>query len=73
MKLWLLSQNYYNDYDTYSNFIVRAETERDARLIVSKQAGDEGASVWLESEKSTCEELLSEGVYEIILGSFHAG
>jgi hypothetical protein len=33
MKLWLLSQDKNNDYDTYDSCVVVAETEQDAKSI----------------------------------------
>jgi hypothetical protein len=33
MKLWLISQNVNNDYDTYSDAVVAAETRSEARNI----------------------------------------
>jgi len=41
MKLWLLSQNINNDYDTFDAIIVAAETKREARLIGPKWGWDE--------------------------------
>lgn len=32
MKLWLISQDVNNDYDTYDSAVVAAETEQEARL-----------------------------------------
>jgi hypothetical protein len=34
MKLWLISQDVNNDYDTYDSAVVIAETEEDARRII---------------------------------------
>ena len=39
MKLWLISQNKNNGYDTYDSAVVAAETEAEARLI--HPSGDE--------------------------------
>ena len=33
MKLWLLSQNHNNGYDTYDSAVVAAETEDEAKAI----------------------------------------
>jgi hypothetical protein len=33
MKLWLISQNVNNDYDTFNAAVVAAETEAEARNI----------------------------------------
>ena len=33
MKLWLISQNVNNDYDTYDSAVVAAESEEEARVI----------------------------------------
>jgi hypothetical protein len=78
MKLWLLKlkSEYYGDYkiyDYYDSFVIRAETEIDARSIAFNNAGDESGEVWKDPEKSTCEELQAEGKVELVLGSYNAG
>ena len=60
-------------YDKAFGFVVRAESEAEARAMVAEgEAGDEGAEAWLNAEHSTCEELTSEGEAMIIIRDFAA-
>ena len=87
MKLWILRpvKGLTDDtnpwkpwYDKAFGFVIRAETEREARnLIVGDmntvcdgEAGDEGRPAWLNPELSTCNELLTDGEPSIILKDF---
>lgn len=60
-------------YDMNYGFVVRAETESQARDLAAKKAGDETPIAWLGAEFSTCIELLPDGQPEIVLYDFHAG
>lgn len=93
MKLWLLEpigdgDEDYKDtpweiwYDSVFGFVIRAETEQEARQIADSQAGDEnkrwlpgGAQTtihpWLDPEQSTCVELLPDGEPGVILRDMH--
>lgn len=79
MKLWLLRPNYDNLkegdnpwepwYDKCFGYVIKAETEEDARQIAHNHAGDENRDKflnkktsdtiepWIESKYSTCIEL----------------
>lgn len=72
MKLWLLSRGSKSVDEAYG-FVVRAKTEADARLIAAENCGDEGHNVWLQTKKSTCEQLSARGDREMILRDFNAG
>ena len=83
MKLWLLLPVDGDDlwkpwYDKAFGFVVRAETEGEARAMANKAGGDEvrdfGKSypAWTASEHSTCVELLAEGEPGIIIQDFHS-
>lgn len=39
MKLWLISQNVNNDYDTYDSAVVAAESEEEARCTYPGDSG----------------------------------
>ena len=77
MKLWLLSpiENLQDSpwepwYDKVFGFVIRAETEMEARRIADENYGDEnfeGSKPWLHSEFSTCIELTPDGESELIL------
>lgn len=74
MKLWYLEVKSEDvGYDEVDAFVIRAETEEQARLIAYGRAGDEGGETWRNPEYSTCEELTADGAQGIILRSFNAG
>jgi hypothetical protein len=72
MKLFLLSREA-NDYDEYDSFVVRAESETQARQIAAASHGFEDESEWLEGGKSRCDELTPEGAPGVVIGSYNAG
>ena len=82
MKLWLLRpiENTLLDpwepwYDKAFGFVVRAETEADARRLAGEQAGDEKSknlNPWTDDDYSTCEELTAEGEAEVMIQDFHS-
>jgi hypothetical protein len=51
MKLWLISQNENNGYDTYDSAVVAAETAIDAARVYPASSGDyrwsDEAKMWL--------------------------
>jgi hypothetical protein len=71
-------------YDRAFGFIVRAETEHQARQLAHENAGDENmeeklgvrvshaSTPWLNSKYSTCTELLQDGESGIILQDFYS-
>lgn len=72
MKLWILKAREdlpkRNDpwntwHDTACGFVIRAETEADARGLAatSGDTGNEGPSAWTDPTFSTCEELTADG------------
>lgn len=84
MKLWLLSpaenldrENdpwYHNPYDAFHGFVIRAETEEEARSLAF--VGDEErmfGNPWINPEYTTCIELLPEGEAGIVLSDYNAG
>ena len=90
MKLWLLrpNKNLAKDdnpwepwYDKAFGFVVRAETEEEARKMANEKGGDEigpaqidvyrtGGDPWLDPKYSSCAELTPEGKSEIIIKDF---
>jgi len=90
MKLWLLrpvdnltrEDNPWEPwYDKAFGFVVRAETEEDAREMANKCGGDEtgkaqrvvyrtGGDPWLYPKYSTCIELTAEGESDVIITDF---
>lgn len=71
-------------YDKHSGFVVRAETEKEARKIAQSSAADESGRneeprpawvniAWLYAKYSTCVELTSEGKAGVVMSRFNAG
>jgi hypothetical protein len=60
-------------YDKCHGVVVRAETEQQARTYASTKAMDEGRSVWLSSQHTTCEEITQNGEPGVIIVDVHAG
>ena len=77
MKLYLLRPKEDNTiwkpwYDKTFGFVVRAESESEARLLASEESGEEGDKAWLDGRYSTCEELTSKGKSEVVIKDFAA-
>lgn len=91
MKLWLLrpvdglkkNDNPWEPwYDKAFGFVVRAETEEEARALAHADAGDENRGEfmsrtiaatkqpWMDAKYSTCVELLPEGAAEVVMKDF---
>ena len=63
----------YGWWDTARGFVVRAESEEQARELANAQAGEEnskGYKPWLESKYTTCEELTYEGEPGIVIRDY---
>ena len=60
-------------WDTAQGFVVRAESEQQARALAADEADDEGRRAWLDPAFSDCTELVSEGELGVILRDFNAG
>jgi hypothetical protein len=74
MPLYLLKRDdSWIGYDEYVGFVVRAESEEQAREIVSKTNGQEGGKTWLDASKASCDLIDQAGSPGIILDSFNAG
>ena len=74
MKLWHVYKTEGQfGYDCSHAFAIRAETAVKARLLAAEAAGDEGPAVWLDAEKTTCNELTPDGISAVIVHDFNAG
>ena len=88
MKLWILEpvenlsdgDNPWNRfYGRTFGFVVRADTEEEAREFAHENAGDENTSIiatgapWKYSEYSTCKELVADGEPGMIMRDFVSG
>lgn len=76
MKLWLLRAIGPVGYDAYDAHVVRAETEKEARAACPTEG--EGyprtePTFWNDPQRSTCEELTTDGEAGVIVSSFNAG
>lgn len=75
MKLWLVQRPDTWDYDVLNGALVRAESEHEARTLVSDEHGDEGKDVWFK-ESTRCipvETVETKGNPEVLLKDFTAG
>lgn len=84
MKLWLLrpvegDHHWEPWYSKAFGFVVRAETEEDARKIADRNGGNETSTEysedqsrhpWLDAEHSTCNELTQDGSEGMIIEDF---
>lgn len=82
MKLWLLraredidieTSPWNSPYNKNFGFVIRAQTEEDARAVANGGAYDENAfgEVWLDSEFTNCDELLVDGLAGAIISDFY--
>jgi hypothetical protein len=74
MKLWLLKPvpgSFLDDYDWYSGFVVRADTEKRARELLRQRWSNcpITGNAWANSKKATCEGLLVTGSEGIVFPS----
>ena len=84
MKIWILTpvdglpdndNPWIPWYDKSFGFIVRAETEEEARKFAHDEAGYENRGEfsiqpWLDSKYTTCSELTGEGTPGVVMGDF---
>jgi hypothetical protein len=89
MKLWLLRPRddlpdqddpWWNRHDKAHGFVVRAQTEQQAREIAHQHAGDENQAStyikapWLDPRYSTCKQLLPDvGMEGVIIRDYLTG
>lgn len=92
LKLWVLYpkpelEKFNNPWRLYSDrcfgFVMRAETEKKARLLAHENAGKEKIywtkgctekkQPWLDPEYSTCVELTTDGSEGVVLREFLSG
>ena len=75
MKLWLLVRNEDTGWDETEGLVIVAETEQDARRMASEKPyrGDEPPESWMDSRRSSCEELKPDGVPRVVIRDFRAG
>jgi hypothetical protein len=73
MKTYLLKRLTPVRWDECEGFVICAASPRAARKLASEHAADERASVWLDPQLSSCEQITSEHDAGVILGAFNAG
>ena len=80
MKLWLISQNTNNGYDTYDASVVAAKTEEEARYIHPSGATNWDGKMtiynsWVASKDVQVEYLgeTDRDISGVVLASFNAG
>jgi len=88
VKLWILqpiedhpSGNWSPWFDKAFGFVVRADSESEARNFADMESGDENGrnwsrrdvmNPWLDPETSTCVELTASGDAGVVMKDFHA-
>lgn len=91
MKLWLLEARkglpdgdnpWERWYSTITSFVIRAETEMDARRLATENGRDEveeftivgyiATAAWSDAKYSTCVELVADGDEGVILSDYNA-
>ena len=70
MPLYFLSRDK-GSYDELHAVVVRAKSEKEARVLASTYRGDEGFETWLDEKRSTCEKLQVRGKNQVICADFH--
>ena len=77
LKLWLISQDVNNHYDTYDAAIVVAETKEEARNIHPYGKWDNNSDTWAYKPEEVTVEEIGDAKFSmipgIVLASFHAG
>ena len=85
MKLWILQPNdlpakdspWIPIYDKVDCYVIRAETEHEARELAHSRGADENycgiTAPWRNPKYSFCTELLAEGDSGIVVRDFNAG
>jgi hypothetical protein len=80
MRLWLLRPNGDEQpawdpwYDKTFGFVIRAESELQARALADEADGSENSPSnrpWLDASQATCVEITGDGSAEIILKDMH--
>ena len=62
-------------YNKAFGFVIRAETEKQARQIATDNSGGEshgGVYPWMDERYSICEELTQNGVSELVLRDYRS-
>ncbi len=76
MTLWILKQKPVQEgggWDELHGIVVRVHTAHQARQIAAREAGDEGATIWLRPHTSTCTRLHAEGRVGVIIKDLRYG
>ena len=60
-------------WDCSYEFVVRAETESEARELASSRHGEEGPDAWTDPTLTSCFILTEDGPAEVVLRDFLAG
>lgn len=60
-------------WDCSYGFMIRAESEEDARNMAAAECGDEGPESWTDSDLSTCDIISADGAAEVVMQDFLTG
>lgn len=75
MKFWILKRLDDFDYDQCHSFVICAETEERARKLAEAQETywNDSDKAWLDSEKSSCQELVPSKEEYILFVDYNGG
>jgi hypothetical protein len=59
-------------YNAAFGFVIRAQSENDARALASANAGDEGADAWTDPAWASCVRLTDAGENDMVMCDFRA-
>lgn len=71
MTLWHLERVGRIGWDEVEEFVIRADSEDEARALASAAAGDEGKEIWRGSAV-VCKEIEADGPKEIICRAYRS-
>lgn len=71
--IYHLTSSEHVSYDQYAGFVIRADSEQEARAIANVIKDDAPDGRWLDPARSTCNIVSTDGESSIILASFRAG
>ena len=67
MALFLITRKDEVNYGEQIACVVRAKSRREARMVASKSAGDEGSTLWIDTSLTKCSLLVTHGDSKLIL------
>jgi hypothetical protein len=73
MKLYLLTRTDKFEWEVYNEFVIRAESDIEARQLANTIDHYDTNDSWLNPDYSDCDLIETEGETEIIASDYHSG